>query len=189
MENTLPRTLRDALDAEIALDEWDMPPHLHLLFTRTTTGEPVMMPLPIPEDVWERFAPYQVLGISAELITKAPMMDLEEGVLDILGLAFFCEGWALKAKNTDEEATRAVQEYAEHHSIADHPDRIEVKMVSAVTPDGMRYFSTYERGDTEAMEMVVQHKDDTGKKQIDGRIFEALEALIEGLIGRIRWTP
>jgi hypothetical protein len=191
MPDTLQDALKEALDAEILLDQWDEMPHLHLVLTRPSTGAPYMIPLPIPEHIWEQFIPYEVLSITAEMIKTAPPIELDRTVADIIGLAFFCEGWALKSrKNPTEQETRELQRWAEKHSIVDHPDRIEVKMVTAVTTNGLRYFTTYERGEPEAMEVVVERMDapEDERKQVDGRVFEAMERLIENFQAKVKWT-
>jgi hypothetical protein len=187
MPDTVVALLEEALQTEVLLDEWDEPPQLRLLISTPSNGVMKFMPLPIPGEIWERFHPYQVLNLSAEMMdtSAVPPLDIPADEITIEGLVLVNEGWALRSKTSDEEEVKRLQEYAETHSIEFHPDRIEVKMVSAVTKNGNRYLTTYERGSKDSWHVLTGHKD-SPDEHLDGRIYEAMERLLASFLGKLQ---
>jgi hypothetical protein len=166
MSAAISEALTRYLDIDVAADVWDERPSLALIY-QDAEGVVCFGPVPLGESVWGTAPPHQVVWaageIARDLHRAAGWSPFEDGET-LLGLVLFSEGWGVTGKPDD-----GLREYAEHHRISDHPDRVEMKMVSAVLTDDSVIMLTHARGGkTEASPTIG----------VEGRIPDALRSAL-----------
>lgn len=145
MTAAISEALARYLDINVAADQWDEQPSLALII-QDAEGVVDFSPVPIGEEAWSAAPPHLVVvaaGHTALALSRMLGWSPTSNGETLLGVVLFSEGWALSGKADDEGALR---EYAENHSIANHPERVEMKMVSAVLTDDTVLMLTHPRG-------------------------------------------
>lgn len=153
------------LDIDVAADVWDEQPSLALII-QDAEGIVCFSPIPVGDQAWGEAEPYRVVWAAGQIARQIHSLSGWSPVRDgeaLLGIVLFSEGWALSGKPDDEGALR---EYAENHRIAEHPERVEVKMVSAVLADDTVLMLTHPRGGATEIQPTYHG--------IEGRIPDAL---------------
>lgn len=135
------------VNTDVAGFGWDQPPQLHVLRVRARHGDAAAVgmvvdstPLPgfellVAKAMSQGARMHHVLLHVAEqwhLLQQEPMfrnLDMNS----VQGLVLISEGWMLVG-GSDEERERAAQERRIH----EHPDRVEVRMITVVGPEGLR---------------------------------------------------
>lgn len=114
----------------------------------------------------------QALGVS-DVATLLPP--------GLMALVFVTEAWTLRTPMGDEEAVAASTQAARDHTLHEHPDRVEAKVVTAVDINGVAYYLTKARGQAEIEHVVGMTGTD---RAIGGDIINAIEYLLLTLQGR-----
>lgn len=177
MSTDIAETLAVVLRSEAALDQWDTPPSLR--FVLHIGDEYVLRDSQIPDFFWSLGSgdPKLALMIIMAMIKDIGVPEIEGlNETQFAGVALFSEGWGLHASGPD--AIEDAQEYARHMSIEDHPNRYEVKMVTAVV-DAKNVGMTLRRDTGE-----IEWEPVESGHQIDGMLFTIL-AMIARLIHTI----
>lgn len=159
--------LRLVLDE--ALNEWDAEP---MLATIEESGEDhslIVAPFPLA-NLWGAMPPHQVIHAVASVVPRLASIGVTPR--PVLGVFLVSEGWGVKVpKDSDPQA---VSDWVNQgNSLADYPDRVEVKMLTAMFTDGAVFALTHERGS--AMEPRQMDSD------MEGRIPQAMTALLTAL--------
>lgn len=175
--------LAAVVGAEAALDEWDAPPSVALIVTQDD-GRNELVRFPLSHEFWTQGPVYLLLhGIAGTVREMLPMEMVREMVPDLrhlVGVALFTEAWGLKASaDTPIEERKAQQEWAEEHGISGHPDRVEMKVLTAVGRDGIRYVVEHTRGDTQPSGATAGSPD-----ELNGRVMDALQDILDAYVGR-----
>lgn len=116
-------------------DEWDMEPLLMAVYAPDDGTEQFKVtPFRFRQGFWNMAPPPILLGILAKAMTnpEAPPPPIAHlPAPELVGLVFFCEGWALFSLDKD-----TATEWTESgHQIVDHPAATEVKTWTAVMED------------------------------------------------------
>lgn len=144
---------------------WDQPAFLGSLH-ETRPGVISLLPFPFPIEN----PPGQFVEFVAQVAEAAPehahtFVNRSDSPGPIFGLAFVSEGWMVKVKNPEERR----EAYGSGKSLSEHPDRIEVRSVSAVDTTGQVYFINRDRG-----KKPTWHSD----MESGGRIPESLRRIL-----------
>lgn len=161
---------------EVTNDEWDVAPALYLLFKYSPDGEEESLKvasLPFPEDIWK--LPASPIDIIESIIIPqteklGPPPEDEEHYF--WGVFFATEGWGVMhtKDSTPEQIAQAMKD-GENHVIHNRPDRVEVKMASAVNRDGEKFGLMWGRG-----EVVPSFQD---SDRVEGRVYDSLAAIMK----------
>lgn len=169
------------LAAEAALDNWDVAPSVGLLTRRGEDFELVRFEM--SEQFWSMSDPVTLVGVLAVAVNHPdrpswvtiPARIPEGYTLD--GVALFTESWGLDLAGMSSGEKAIAEALAESRGVANHPNRIEMKMIGAVDSAGGRYMIQYRRGDDAPHEAAEDHEG----VALTGRLFDALIALLAAL--------
>lgn len=154
------------IDAEADLHGWDQdaalyavmihpfkdPVQIEEMGDKVAAGLIELMPMPAWEMVFEN-APNtrSALKMMAHMLSMAPP-ELKELTFpsDFYGLAFVTEAYVLKAPRLedgepDPEIVARIEAEMQAGSIAEHPDRIEIRFIYCVSKDGTAAALSHER--------------------------------------------
>lgn len=167
--------LQRQLDAEVATDEWDLPPHLVIIVQ--VDGQLKFAPVPIDEATWGVAEPHRVINAAADAARQVHQRTgwtpFEPGQV-LLGVAMFNEGWGV-TENSREAAAVLQAWMNDGHRLVDHPLSIECKLVSAVLADDLPIMLMHGRGG------VDLPSTDTG--EVEGRVPDALSHMLNIFMG------
>jgi len=154
------------LDVDVAADKWDEEPSLALIF-KDPEGVVCFAPVPLGQGVWGAAEPHKVVWaagqVALDLHRLSGWSPMDEGET-LLGVVLFSEGWGLSETNPAEGGL--LRRWVESgNRIAEHPQRVEFKLVSAVLTDGTVLMLTHQRGG------VTESKPASG---VEGRIPDSL---------------
>jgi len=170
--------LQAQLDADVASDEWDVPPHLALIVR--VDGDLKFAPVPIEEETWGVAEPHRVIHAAADAAQQVHQRTgwtpFGPGQV-LLGVAMFNEGWGV-TENSREAAAVLQAWMSDGHRLVDHPLSIECKLVSAVLADDLPIMLMHGRGD------VSMPSTDTG--EVEGRVPDALAHMLNVFMGLTR---
>lgn len=139
------------VDAAMERVGWDQPPLLLAVFARegATSGAALVAMTSLPG--WQRALDkgedmQQVLWIMAQVYRTAPPELKAEAVssLGFYGLALVSEAWMLRP-GPDGRLTDEAIKHSEDHTIHDHPDRVEARLIHLSAVDGTEVMLTHER--------------------------------------------
>lgn len=163
------RTLDDVLEKQ----GWDQPASLWS-FSRSHVGEEFILEarMVLGGAAFQQGHPTDVLAAVADAAQtrRLPVGD------DLVAFVFATEAWTVVASVDDE---REMMEQAADRRIHTHPDRVEVRMLSAVDRAGFRYEHSYARGSGERTEGVYRAGEQGGGMVLEGDAYESLERLVE----------
>lgn len=178
MRSEIQEALQRQLDADVATDEWDEPPHLVLIVQEN--GRLRFAPVPIDDETWGVAEPHRVIRAAADAARtvnqRTGWTPFEPGQV-LLGVALFNEGWGV-TENTREAAEVLTAWMSEGHRLVDHPLSIECKLVSAILADDLPIMLMHGRGD------VSMPGTDTG--EVEGRVPDALAHMLNIFMGLTR---
>lgn len=140
-------------------------------------------PLDIPDTIWA-LAPVPDTIEAMAMAIREGISGIEappEGVR-IAGLLLATEAWALRADKLPEGEREEAQRLAQEGDLAEHPNRVEIRMVYGVDRAGYRYSACQARGDDEIDE-VVNGPGITGQLRMAGRVPEVLEQFLAAIVG------
>jgi len=141
--------------------EWDKMPILAVLTGTMESMTPVVFPI---EEA------HPVAFIQAFMELGGPAAIREQAGGGIIGVAHYSEGWVVK-----DPTKRAVKAFESGKKrIADEPDRIEIKMMSAFNGEEM-VLLRHERG-TDGIILIAD------STSVDGSVPTALRALYDALV-------
>lgn len=146
-------------DFMIEQDEWDTIPVLHILY--------------IDREGKEQFTLSPFMGVQpVEMLLAVANGDIDEHIPGkIIGLALSNEGWGFENPKPEH------LEWAEEHSIADHPDGVETKMMTGY--DGSEFLMTMAYRGVPGKVVF-----DQGSGAIGGRVPDALKLAFDHLAAR-----
>jgi hypothetical protein len=166
----------DALKLMIgARTEWEETPALHFLYSDGPTVQPGRSA--IPEESWAGVAPAQLLYAVSRVMRRTPGMFSAVASPHLAGVAFRTEAWFVFEDMADTGAASAAITAAEQGLVHAHPNRVEHRIVVAVTTDGRRYIATQTRGDEDTIEVIRLGPDDLA----GGDVLDALTAMIASI--------
>ena len=171
--------LNDLLARWYADDTWDQAPTLWLIVRHDDPSGVLaqgLIPLPLDGGVWVGHPAHRVLAVIAK---ATAMVGLPAGVpagAQVVGVVMTCEAWGLRYDGLTPEQMRDAEQWARDHSLSEHPDRIEVKTVTAVDTAGFRYFVQHGRGEPRPDEIKVDVGDP--RNHLHGRLTDGLTALL-----------
>lgn len=173
---------KERMSEWMAADIWDLPPELVLIVRRYVAGVGIVhahFPFGLGANLWVDRPVWKVLAVIAEAVQQiGHPIDLP-GDAEVVGVAMLSEGWALRAP--DPAAAAVAKAWADEHSISNHPDRVEMKMIMAVDTAGFRYLVEHARGEAEALSQV-----DTGlgvrDARLDGRLYDRLSQILDAAV-------
>lgn len=172
---------------------WDQPPSLHVLRMRARHAADEVVAVvvdstPIPgfhllvSDAMAQGARmHHVLVHVAEswraLMNQPPFRGMD--VSAVQGAVLISEGWMLTGTQ-DEDRQRA----AEERRIHEHPDRVEVRMITVAGPSGLRVMLNYPR-DGVPQHLIGQARPGQvpSSYQVAGDLPDALQYLLEVMQG------
>lgn len=177
-----------------AADAWDQIPSLYLVLheespevpeeaARLLTGEEGLRTmavlfkyLEIADEAWGAAPPPELLSLLTDYVREeVGVYPAQEGQRAI-GLMLVTEGWG-----TPRALDPEVVELARRRELHTLPDRIEMRIISAVDTAGYRYMVVQERGSTEPQEMYAGPGVNKGRP--GGAILEGLEGLLAVMVG------
>jgi hypothetical protein len=163
-------TLTSMLETEVALDAWDVPPWIGILFE--DRGKVSSRPFRFSTEFWGLAHPVVAVETIAKAIEAIGLPDhlYVQNDEQYVGVMLFNEGWGLISSGDDPDSD-AKKKAGEDHTIHLRDDRIELKIMSAVARSGTRYMVQVARG-SEHPE-VYEATDNT----LEGRVFDALTKL------------
>jgi hypothetical protein len=180
LQQAILNELRDA--AGRVSDSWDMPPVLVSLRIKGDGLE--ITPWPVPDRLWDGTHPPSVLAAIGRSLAKSDT-DWQEPARDVCAIGFCTEGWTLPAHLFDDDHRAGLT-----GSLSEHPDRIEVRIMSAVGRDGTSFFLQWTRGEGVTNEAIIEPGDE---RQLGGLVFHALDLIAEQIFGltppRRRMSP
>jgi len=170
--------LQAHLDADVAADEWDLPPHVALIMQIDDRLQ--FAPIPIDDETWEVAEPHRVIRAAADAARtvnqRTGWTPFEPGQT-LLGVAMFNEGWGV-TENSREAAAVLQAWMNDGHRLVDHPLSIECKLVSAVLADDLPIMLMHGRGD------ISLPSTDMG--EVEGRVPDALSHMLNIFMGLTR---
>ena len=175
----LERTLAQSVQTNV----WDASPELGILLRRQTSFGLLCVITPIEiDEVWHVAPVPDVLRAFARALRHraAPQVlaDVAPG-WEFAGVSLFTEGWMLSGDVTDRAE---MESWTATHNIKDHPDRIEVKMLSAVDRAGMHYLVQHARGAARSETSFVATRGHGDSNELGGRVPEALDSILDALL-------
>ena len=162
-----------------ARNNWDEPAQLYWL--ELSAGKVALQLFPIDQSVFDMgHRPTDVLaGLAREV--AAQQDALRRAVPSgLIGLAFFCEAWAVTVAANAAEWDAAARAAAAG-AVPQHPDRVEQRMIYAVERGGRRFLVSQNRG--EPVETSVEHPDDPAGPRNFGPAADALGAFLSAMLG------
>jgi hypothetical protein len=189
--------LHEAIGARLcslleARSRWDEPPEL-LLITVPLPGEPLLLHVPVPIELWSIGArsghrvPDVLADIAAMIASPAAsrprslMYAMAGGRQRVHGVVFRHEGYGISTATAVPEALRRAHDDAVNHRIGDRPDAVELRMAYGTDRDGYTYAVRQLRGEP-AVPLVIG-PDDTDLLPT-GYVLESLDTLLAGLTRR-----
>lgn len=179
-----PEPLRDAITRAMADEvesrtEWDEMPELWRI--NLHDGQPVLRRIEVPPHLWTLARPPEVLEEIASAVVTLHYYpgqqedDAEDG--PAYGFGLLHEGWAIQSDSMCGSERDAADAAA--HRLHTRPDRVEVRMFTAVDRDQTVYAVMKSRGGE--MDQVLTSSADniTG---LGGAIFDALTKLVKGIL-------
>lgn len=161
---------------------WELPPELWRINLPVIPGPPVLSRIPVPEGLWALARPPQVLAEIARAASAARyypgQQEDNEEYGSAYGFAFLHEGWAIVSDSTCSSRERDAADAAAHR-LHTRPDKVEVRLFSAVDREQTRYAVMRSRGGT-MDEVLVGSADDLGDGP-GGAVIDALTRLVKGL--------
>ena len=142
-------------DAKMEDAGWDQPSQLWLVVYRTIKpGEAAvcgLLPLPGWEMVRSSFADIQSqLGFMVDALRNCPpaiRLKAMPGVDDLFGVALCCEAYKLDSgRNASQEQLDQMDKVARAHTIHEHPNRVEIRIIYLAPLDGPEAVLTHEKG-------------------------------------------
>jgi hypothetical protein len=175
MATDIPGCLHTVLSMETAVDVWDAPPSILVLYQ---LGDEVAADrLVLSEDFWNMADPVTLVFVMARALGNEghpPLpVQLPEGAT-ALGVALFSESWALDMNGMTEKQRQRAQALTQKHGVKAHPARKELKMISALDGQGIRYYAGWMRGE----DAPTLYRSDVDVTQLEGRGFDALQEMV-----------
>jgi hypothetical protein len=169
--------LHDAIVARLAAEleartAWDEPPALYRLGLRSKQAR--LVDAEVPLDIWALARPPEVLDRLAGYMANQgwPLPGGLPPGWELHGMACRHEGWWVDVEMADRPAAKYTAAMAAEHRLADHPARVEIRMMYAVDRAGITYSSTLYRDQAEAETMIAYP---TGRAVVHGpRVEEAM---------------
>jgi hypothetical protein len=163
---------------------WDAPPELSVITRREFAGGLLHAATPAHLGMVWPMAPVpnvlQTVARALRMPDSPPLFDTPPGPgWDIFAVALFTEGWTFDMERDDytDEHRRELAKWTRTHQISDHPERVEMKMLTAADRAGLRYSVQHHRGaDSPGVSMVA------GPDQVGGRVPEALDDILAALL-------
>lgn len=175
MSGTALEAIVQLLELEVAFDQWDAAPSLYFVMEHEAGFTTHTSMLPDDTWAWGNGDPKLILRALAKGVGKfgvPPVPGLDAG--RFAGVAFIAEGWGLHA--TSREEGDANMSYAEHNLIADHPQRVEAKFVTAVV-NGKNMGAIHNRGSSAPIE--------GSDGSLDGDLFDAVRVFTEAMVAAL----
>jgi hypothetical protein len=173
-----------SLEETLTAAGWDQPPVLlSVIRYLGDPGEPlglaaVPMPKAFPESGGGPYIAYRIQEIAATIAKRLETDDTD--MTDLHAWVLASEGWMAAARDGDEVARKRLRQQGEAHLIHTRPDRVEVRMLTAVDRSGMSMQLVRQRDGK--LSVTVQRElpaDKDGDTGFTGTIPEALTALME----------
>lgn len=168
------------LEAEIALDGWDQPHQLGLVYKRgraRAAGQEVLYLEYVSIPTFWRAANraervHYVLVDLADSLREAMALEEVAAPENLFAVVIITEAWALLKGKLNEQDEQAAQDRKLH----EHPDRVEVRVLNAVDVEGASYFLQHER------DGIVQHT--ATKTSIGGDVIDGMRYFMDISLGR-----
>lgn len=174
IRNTIAELMKQYADEDV----WDRPPSLFYILGQETGNELTigLLDLQFPDEAWSH-PPAQVIRMIAEMAEKYP----DENTLTArrpdgwkyLGIGFTGEAWALVADKKNPGEVEAAFEAGANHTIHEHPDRIEARILNAILVNEEALWVQQKRGEQPG-EIHSNADDPTA---LDGAIVDGLRRL------------
>jgi hypothetical protein len=128
----------------------------------------------------------EVLEVIAETFEALGVRGLADADRELFGMAFCHEGWTVPDELLEDyHQARQVEQMAGDHMLDRHPQRVEVRMMSAVDRRGLSYLVQHTRGGGTRHVVTSPGR---AEAELAGAVFEALDRLVEQLTG-VRAQP
>lgn len=181
-ERLIDDTVRKAglyvLESGRKMDEWDQAPFIVLVARRD--GEPVCVPVPLPEGIWYDVNPAFVLnGMSYGVSSGGLKFQLGDPITtaDVCGLMVFTEGHGVDDGDLTEAEKATLDDFRENHRLEEHPKARELRMAHMIDRTLTQAMVQHFRGHT-VSDRVIYH--------VTGRIPTAVDRLATALF--TSWT-
>jgi hypothetical protein len=157
---------------------WDAAPVLYRLYLHGE-AEAEVRPVAVSPELWS--TPHtgmrtpEVLDMIAGQMAAFGLVDGQ-----VFGMAFCHEGWTVPDEVIDDyHAGRQALEMSGDHRLYQHPQRVEVRIMTAVDRRGMSYMVEHTRGGGTRHVVASPGRD----PQLAGAVLEALDRMVEQLTG------
>ena len=175
------RAIQSVLAAEADTDwGWNQLPVLYRL--HVLDGSPHLVNLGIARHVWTSGDVQAVLTGIALLMEAGRFMPVpDDPAGELVGMAVRTEGWWVESHpDRDPRGHERMNKMSGEGRLYQHPDRVEVRMVTAVDRHGVTYQVRHVRdGETEQLMMLPGRED----LQLTGAVIEALDVMVHALTG------
>ncbi|MBF6333482.1 hypothetical protein [Nocardia transvalensis] len=174
---------RDAITAELERNlsdraEWDEPPELYAVLLEG--GHPVLRRFPTSEGFFQVARPPAVLAALAETFETNSERLRREAPADLIGLAFYFEGWSVADPlGLTTEQRQQLSADMRNHRVHARPDRVEARILCAVDRSGIRYSCRQLRGHD--IDSIAYGPGDG--VCADGTIPDALDRMLQAWLG------
>lgn len=185
MQDTIEEALTDLFATAVAADMWDITPELGYVISTPEGIELVHMG--IHDHHWTVLRPVELIELVAlnGANPDAPTIKMLEGCA-MIGVLLLNEGWGVAVDTNDKAKEAEVSEQAKAHTLHERADRVEVRLLSVVTVEGMRYGMQHFRGKDEPGELITD--DSRTGAILDGAIYEALDKLLTTLVAKTEYV-
>jgi len=186
-------SLIEELVEEDVRQGWDAPPTFGFLFQRGRTPMQPGMSFhgmmfewsPLPEATRALIRarrPHHVVLHMAETYRRTPEHERPLPPGNLVAVGFMHEAWMVTPRTDDAAAVQEAMQAARDRKVAEHPDRVEVKTVSAVDINGVRY-SIFRPRSREHEGLASASVAGSQGLQLGGDVVTSLHYLIEILQG------
>lgn len=178
MNRTSRAVLAALEDTVLGVPVWDAAPVLYRVYLHDE-AEAEVRPVLVSPELWSTShtgmrAP-DVLEMIAGQMAEFGLVDA-----DVFGMAFCHEGWTVPDEVlVDYHAGRQALEMSGDHRLYQHPQRVEVRIMTAVDRRGISYMVEHTRGGPTRHVVCSPGRD----PELAGVVLEALDRMVEQLTG------
>lgn len=163
---------------------WDEPPSLWFLYLER--GEPRLSDLRVPEVMWHRDRPADVLDLIAGAMEDDPGAYRGNVPAGLFGIGFMSEAWEIVLDRETSVSERMwAQLDAMNHVISERPDRIETRFMNVIDRAGIIYLASLRRDTGEMHHRHVIYPSPASKAQVlsSGSVVDSIGRMLTVMLG------